>query len=157
MLDLRGLGLAPGSLVLLDSGPIVYLVEGNPGPRPAVAASFLEAADSGALRLAVSAIAWSELLEGPLSAGDEALAARYRRLLADSRRILVVPVDVAVAEEAARLGAGGGRKPLGLADRIHVATAIVIGAEAVLTNDEAWASEPACPRVLLVDELAFDA
>jgi predicted nucleic acid-binding protein len=145
---------AAGSVVLVDASALVYLVEGGDGnPRRAAVARFFEAAARGELGLLVSAVAWAELLEGPLRSGDAGLAARCRALLADSSRIKVEPVDVAIAEEAALLRA---RRGLGLADCIHIATARVLGADAALTNDEAWRRVPECPPVLLVDELAFD-
>jgi len=162
MVDFEGLGLASGSLVLADTSVFVYLLEGAPGPRRAVVELFMEAAGSGRLRLAVSAVAWAELLAGAAPEGE--LAERYRRLLADSSRIYVAPVDVAVAEEAARIqaaslksrNASGARPGLALADAIHLGTARVLGAAAALTNDEAWRGAVAGLRVLVVDELAFD-
>jgi len=145
-------GLPLGALVLVDSSSLVYLVEeGERSPRRAVAARFLDAAARGDLAIAVSAVAWAELLEGPLRSGDDELAARYRSLLADSSRIRVEPVDVAIAEEAAMLRA---RRDLGLADSLHIATARILRTSAVLTNDEQWRAVPECPRVILVDELA---
>jgi predicted nucleic acid-binding protein len=148
-------GLGAGSVVLVDAAPFVYMVEGAEGsPRRAAVSRFLEAAGRGEVELVASAVAWTELLEGPLRSGDSGLAGRYRALLADSSRIRIELVDVAIAEEAAALRALRG---LGLADSLHVATARVIRADAVLTNDQAWREVPECPRVLIVDELAFNA
>jgi predicted nucleic acid-binding protein len=143
--------LPDGSLVLVDAAPLVYLVEGQ-GPRRAAVEGFLELARARSFRLAASTLVWTELLEGPLRSGDAALAERYRILLSDYSRLVLIPVDVAVAEEAARLAALRG---LGVADAVHVATAIVAGAKAVLGNDEAWGAVPECPPLLLVDEMAF--
>lgn len=61
-------------------------------------------------------------------------------------------MDVAIAEEAAALRA---RRGLALADSLHIATARVLGAASVLTNDEEWRRVPECPPVFLVDELSF--
>jgi len=162
MLDLMALGLSEGDLVLLDSSALVYLVEGASSGRRAAVADFLEAAGTGRLRLAISAIAWAELLSRPLASGAAALADSYRALLADSSRLYVACVDVAVAEEAARLAReapGASTRPeaaaASLPDRLHIATAKVLGAAAVLTTAEAWRRYPGCPPVLLVDELAF--
>lgn len=159
------LGLARGDLVLVDTAPLVYLVEGASGgagaalPRAAssrragAAAAFFAAAEERGLRLAASALAWAELLAKPLRDGDEALADRCRNFLADSRRLYLAPVDAAIADAAAALR---GRRRLELADSVQIATAIVLGAAAVLTNDEAWRRIPGCPRVILLDELAFE-
>jgi len=150
------LGLAEGALVLVDSSALVYYAEGAEGGRRAAVGAFFEAARGGRLRLAASAVAWAELLAGAAGPGD---AGRLRALLSDSRIVRIEVVDVAVAEEAARLMAALGRpartRPaLGFADALHIATAIVIGADATLTNDEAWREVPRCPRALLVDEIA---
>lgn len=169
------LGLRRGDLVLVDTAPLVHLVEGGPprggaGARGAAlsggsppgaapdrraraAAAFFEAAEEGGLRLAASALAWTELLARPLREGDEALADRFRSFLADSRRLYLAPVDAAIADAAAALR---GRRRLELADAVQIATALVLGAAAVLTNDEAWRRVPDCPRVILLDELAFE-
>jgi predicted nucleic acid-binding protein len=178
MLDLAELGLRRGDLVILDAAPIIYLVEGDAVPagraavrrseRNGVARFFADAAREGNLRLAASTVAWTEVLAGPLAEGDGEKAASFRRALADWRLLTLEPVDVAIAEEAARLSALPVRP--GFADAIHLATAAVLGAAAVLTNDDAWpaavaaAGSGASPhaaayrslRVLLVDELAFE-
>jgi predicted nucleic acid-binding protein len=152
--------LSPGSLVLADSSALVYLVEGeDSSPRRAAVESFLAEASSKGLRLAASTIAWSELLEGPLARGEADVAAAYRRLLSDSGRIVLREVDVAVAEEAAAISASLApalRRSFSSGDLMHIATAVVLGADAVLTNDEAWRSISRCPPLLLVDELAFN-
>lgn len=170
MLDLAELGLRRGDLVLLDTAPIIYLVEsdaGSPG-RAAVARFFAEAAAAGGLRLTASVVAWTEGLVGPIGSGDAETVDRFRRALSDSRTLVLEPVDVAIAEEAARLMSLPSRP--GFPDAVHLATAAVLGAAAVLTNDEAWAAITASAgtgayrhaaayrsmRILLVDELAFD-
>ncbi len=148
------LDLPAASLVLVDSAPFIYATESPESLRGRTVAAFLEAAEASGLRLAVSAIAWIELLELPLARNDRELASRYRRRLADSSRFLVAGVDVAIAEEAARLRSVS--RGLELADSLHIATARVLGAAAILGNDEAWRRVPGCPRLILVDELAFD-
>lgn len=152
--------LAPGSLVLVDSSALVYLVEGEASsPRRLAVEAFLRAAEASRWRLIASTIAWAELLEKPLAAGAAELASAYRRILADSSKIELRVVDVAVAEAAAGLAgslAPGLRRRLSAGDLLHLATAIAAGADAVLGNDEAWREVPLCPRLLLVDELAFE-
>lgn len=154
------LGLEEGDLVVVDTAPLVYLIEGKE-PRRRTAERFFGLARRGGLRLAISALAWTELLAAPLGRTDDELASRYRRFLADSRNLLVAPVDVAIAEKAAELLAlSAPGRPLGLADALHLATAIVLGARAILSNDEdlvrARAALRKGPRILILDELAFD-
>jgi predicted nucleic acid-binding protein len=73
-------GLPEGALVLLDSAPIIYFLEGHPkfGPR---FKPLFEAHGTGRLRFAVTTITIAEVLTGPLQAGDDALAQRYRAIL----------------------------------------------------------------------------
>jgi predicted nucleic acid-binding protein len=170
------IGLEKGSLILLDTAPLVYLVEAGGGSgRRAQAARVLFAAlrDEG-FELCASTLLWTELLSGPLAAGDLGLAERYRALLADSSFARLIPLDAAIAEEAARLASSPLLKGrLALADSIHLATAVVEGARGLLTNDEGLreAAERlgagreggprggprrlALPEIFLFDELAF--
>ena len=154
-------GLPAGAIVLIDSSALVYLVEGESGsPRRAAVESFFDQAEAGAWTVVASTLAWKELLEKPLAAGRAELASRYRRTLSDSARIELRVVDVAVAEEAAALSASLApalRRAVSAADLVHVATAIVAGAHAILGNDEAWRRIPRCPPLILVDELAHRA
>jgi predicted nucleic acid-binding protein len=154
-MDLDPQGL---SAVLVDSSALVYLAELEAlAPRRAAVERFLESAAERGTRVFASTVAWAELLEAPLARGDGELATRYRSLLSDSRRIILREVDVEVAEAAAAVSASlppERRRKLSTNDCINIATALVIGADAVLTNDEAWRSVPRCPRLLIVDELA---
>ena len=160
MLRDMALDLPERALVVVDSAALVYLAEGDSAsPRRAVVEFFLRRAAAGELRLAASTVAWAELLELPLARRDPGLATRYRMLLSDSRRIALREVDVVVAEEAASVAASLGpsrRRSLSSNDIFHIATAIVLGADAVLTNDEDWVAVPRCPPVILVDELAAE-
>jgi predicted nucleic acid-binding protein len=150
--------LSPESLVLVDSSALVYLVEGEASsPRRAAVEGFFAEAASKGTRLVASVFAWTELLASPLARGDRGLAENYRRLLSDSKLLILREIDVAVAEGAAALSASlppAQRRSISSGDLLHIATAIVLKADAVLTNDEAWRSVSRCPPVLLVDELA---
>ena len=59
-----------------------------------------EAHDNDLVRLAVTTVTLAEVLTGPLSAGDEVLAERYRSTL---KSWFVVDLDAEIAESAARL------------------------------------------------------
>jgi predicted nucleic acid-binding protein len=116
------------ALLLVDTAPIIYVLEGHPrfGPRfqPIFAAHA-----AGRLRLAVTTIAVAEVLTGPLRAGDEALARRYRATLESWQP---VALDIDVAESAARLRASLGLK---LPDAVQAASAFAINASALVTHD----------------------
>ena len=89
------------ALLLIDSAPIIYFLEGHPkfGPR---FRPISEAHAAGRLRFAVTTITIAEVLTGPLQAPDDALARRYRSILETRQPI---GLDVDIAENAARLRA----------------------------------------------------
>ena len=120
--------LPEDALVLVDSAPVIYFLEGHPkfGPR---FKPLFEAHGIGRLRFAVTTITIAEVLGGPLQAGDDALARRYRAILESWQPIAL---DVDIAESAARLRAS---LRLKLADAVQAASALAIYAAALVTHD----------------------
>jgi predicted nucleic acid-binding protein len=121
-------GLADGSRLLVDSPPIIYVLEGHPRLGPRFGPLF-DAHAAGRFRFAVTTVTIAEVLTGPLSAGEETLARRYRAILESWQ---VVPLDAAIAESAARLRA---TLKLKLADAVQAASALAINAAALVTHD----------------------
>lgn len=120
--------LPADALVLVDSAPVIYVLEGHPKLGPRFKPVF-EAHAEGRLRFAVTTVTIAEVLTGPLQAGDEVLARRYRAIL-DSWQ--TVTLDADVAESAARLRAS---LRLRLADAVQAASALAINAAALVTHD----------------------
>ena len=116
------------ALLLVDSPPIIYILEDHPQFGPRFAPLFAAHA-AGRLRFAVTTITVAEVLVGPLRAGDDALAQRYRVILESWRPIAL---DLEIAASAARLRAS---LRLGLADAVQVASALAINAAALVTHD----------------------
>ena len=137
-LDLSG--LPEDALLLLDSAPIIYFLEGHPKLAPRFEHLFEEHAN-GRVRFAVTTITIAEVLAGPLTSGHESLARRYRSILESWR---VVPLDVEIAETAARIRASSRLK---LADAVQVASALAVKADALVTHDRDF-SRVASPRVI---------
>ena len=129
---LHGLGEHP--VLVLDTAPIIYWLEGHPRFADRFEAVF-EAAAAGAVRVVISTVTLAEVLGGPLRAGNELLAGQYREALTRSAGWTVMPLDVEVAVEAARIRAA---YRLRLPDAIQVATAIRSGATALVTHDKAF-------------------
>jgi predicted nucleic acid-binding protein len=77
----------------------------------------------------VTTITIAEVLTGPMQAGDEALARRYRATLEGWQ---VVELNADIAESAARLRAS---LRLKLPDAIQAASALAINAAAIVTHD----------------------
>jgi predicted nucleic acid-binding protein len=121
-------GLPENALLLIDSAPIIYVLEGHT-EFARVFRPIFEAHEEGLLRLAVTTVTLAEVLTGPLSVRDEVLAERYRATL---RSWFVVDLDAEIAESAARLRAACKLK---LADAVQAASALAVGADALVTHD----------------------
>ncbi|MHB1951125.1 MAG: type II toxin-antitoxin system VapC family toxin [Acidiferrobacteraceae bacterium] len=121
-------GLPENALLLVDSAPIIYVLDDHP-ELASVFRPVFEAHDEGLLRLAVTTVTLAEVLTGPLGARDEVLAERYRATL---KSWFVVDLDAEIAESAARLRAACKFKP---ADAVQAASALAIGADALVTHD----------------------
>ena len=120
--------LPEGALVLVDSAPIIYVLERH----PKFAARFqplFERHAAGEILFAVTTMTIAEVLAGPLGAGEEALAKRYRAVM-ESWRVIDLTADI--AESAARLRAG---LKLKLPDAIQAASALEVNADALVTHD----------------------
>ncbi len=128
MEPLEAASLPEGALVLVDSAPIIYTLESHPKLAGRFAPLFARH-ERGGIGLAVSTVTIAEVLTGPLGAGEEALARRYRAAL-ESWRVVEVTSDI--AESAARLRA---QYRLRLPDAIQLASALAINAEALVTHD----------------------
>jgi len=132
--------LKDGALVLVDAAPIIYWLEGHPRFARRFEPVFARHA-TGGLRLAVATTTIAEVLAGPIGAGEEVLASRYRRVLESWE---VVPLTVEIAEAAARYRA---RLRLKLPDAIQVASAIAVNAEALVTHDRDFSRVKALPVI----------
>ena len=121
-------GLAEGGLVLVDSAPIIYVLERHPKLAPRFQPLF-DRHDAGEVSFAVTTMTIAEVLAGPFGAGEEALAKRYRAVMESWQ---VVNLTAEIAESAARFRAG---LKLKLPDAIQVASAIAVNADALVTHD----------------------
>lgn len=121
-------GLDDGDLVVVDSGPLIYLLGDHPEFFPRFQGLF-EAYERGELQIALSTIAIAEVLVGPLKQGKDVLTKRYERALSGFE---VVPVSIDIGLMAARLRASTG---LRLPDALQAATALEVGAAALVTHD----------------------
>lgn len=130
-----------GALLLVDSGPLIHVLEGHPVQAARFRPRF-ERHAHGELLFAVTTISIAEVMAGPLGAGDEVLARRYRAVLESWQ---VVDLSADIAEGAARLRAS---LRLKLPDAVQAASAIAINADALVTSDRGFARLKV-PRVLV--------
>lgn len=115
-------------MLLVDSAPIIFTLEANERFAAQFAPLFQRHAD-GELVFAVTTVTIAEVLTGPLQAGEEALAKRYRNVLESWQ---VVDLSSDIAESAARLR---GKCGLKLPDAIQLSSALAINADALVTHD----------------------
>jgi predicted nucleic acid-binding protein len=120
--------LPADALLLIDTSPIIYCLEGHSKLAPRFAPLF-EAQAQGRLRFAVTTVSIAEVLTGPIQAGDDALARRYRAVL-ESWHVVDLTSDI--AESAARMRA---TYRLKLPDAVQAASALAMNAAALVTHD----------------------
>ncbi|MCA9532751.1 MAG: PIN domain-containing protein [Myxococcales bacterium] len=119
-----------GATVLIDTTPIIYVLEGNPLGAPF--RSLFDAVDRGRIRALVTPITIAEVVTGPLKAGKDALAERYRRALTQNPGWTLRSIDADIAVLAARLRV---RHALKLPDAMQLAVALETGCHALVTHD----------------------
>ncbi|MEZ0314053.1 MAG: type II toxin-antitoxin system VapC family toxin [Myxococcota bacterium] len=130
-----------GAVVTVDAAPIIYVLDGHKKLGPAYAPLF-QAVEEGRNAIVISTITIAQVIAGPLSARNTALAERYRMALTSSTGWSTQDVTVDVAERAARLRVDHG---LRLPDAIQLATALLSGSHALVTHDRDFSSVAVLP------------
>lgn len=139
-----------GTLVGLDTAPLIYFIEEHPTYLPVVR-PFFQAVDRGEFQVVTSVLTLTEVLVHPLRLKDQSLADQYRRILLHASHVATVGISEAIAEEAAQLRSTHGlRTP----DAIQLATAMQSGASSFLTNDGRLVSAAGSLRVLVLNQIA---
>jgi predicted nucleic acid-binding protein len=116
--------------VLLDTNPIIYVLDGHP-----LASRFepiFADVEAGRISALVTPVTLAEVVSGPLRAGKEALAQRYRSVLTNAPGWSLRALDADIAVLAARLRL---RHRLKLPDAIQLATAVHEGCHALISHD----------------------
>ncbi len=134
-------GLSEGATVLVDTAPWIYLLEDHAEFAPRFVGLF-EAAERGQIQLALSTVTLAEVLTGPFKAGQTALAKRYETALGAYQ---VVPLSAAVASLAAQLRV---QYRLKLPDAVQLASALQIGASALVTHDRDFSAVQGLPVLM---------
>ncbi|HIK09158.1 MAG TPA: PIN domain-containing protein [Oscillatoriaceae cyanobacterium M33_DOE_052] len=121
--------LAGVSRLFLDTAPVIYFVERNPSFVDRVDPIF-ERLESG-ITPVVGSVTAAECLVGALQMGLTDLEQVYMAIFTRDD-VLFVENTLTIAREAARVRV---RYNLQLSDAFQIATALVTGCEAFLTND----------------------
>jgi predicted nucleic acid-binding protein len=115
----------------IETAPFIYFVERNQTYLDRIRAVFT-LVTSEKVQVITSAITLTEVLVLPFQTGSTTYVSGYRDMLLNSKNISTVPVSAVIAEKAAELRA---TYRLRTPDALHVATAIISGCDAFLTND----------------------
>ena len=115
----------------IDTAPLIYFVENHPVFAPIVTEIFSRI-DRGTIVGVVSMLTVTETLIHPKRYGNQVLEEQYRDILLNSQNIAAFVINAEIAERAADLRA---HYSLRTPDAIQVATALVSGCDAFLTND----------------------
>ena len=122
------------ALTVLDAGVVIAILDASDAHHDAAIREVRTAMDRGD-DLVVPASAYAEALVAPNRRGTAAAATVDAFI--DSLPATIEPATRAVAAKAAELRAAHGNQ-LRLPDALVVATAMVLGAERVITTDARW-------------------
>jgi predicted nucleic acid-binding protein len=124
--------LSPHKLVGVDTMTFIYHIEGDER-YGLFTKTLFKSIENGERHAVTSTITLLETFVKPKILGDEAMRDDYHYALTSFPNLKLRPVDETVAEAAATIRASHGlRAP----DAIQVATCIVEGASAFITNDD---------------------
>lgn len=132
----------------IDTSPIIYLVEKHPRYFPLMA-DILSLISNGNISAISTMVTLTEVLTYPIKQGNLQLANEYEKILLNSIGFRIIAVDVPVARRAAELRA---QYNLKTPDALQIATALVAGCDAFLTNDVRLKQVKAI-SFLILDEL----
>jgi predicted nucleic acid-binding protein len=135
----------------IETTPLIYYVEENPTYIDRMEAIIGRVEDTP-LRAVSSVITLAEVLYQPIQQGRTDLENAYQDILITSGAFQLWWVNVPIAERAARLRVA---YRLRTPDALHIATAIIAGCDAFLTNDKGLRRVTEIP-VLVLDELEMD-
>lgn len=135
------------STLAVDTMVFIYYLE-DARPRSDLLEPLFQAWEAGTHRGVTSVLSVMEIMVQPLRVHRADAAQAYRDRIAGFPNLLLVPLDLRVAQEAARLRATHG---LSAPDAIQAASALVAGAPVLLANDRRLARVPDLEVVLLDD------
>ncbi len=134
--------------ILLDTAPLIYLVEANPSYIDIVVAIFA-LIDSGQLLSITTPISLAECLVHPILQMDHSLVNTYISQITRGKNSTFISIGSEVAYEAATLRA---KYKIQLPDALQLASGIDTGCDAFLTNDRQLAQVTEI-NVIVIDDL----
>lgn len=135
-------------MIFMDTAPFIYFFENNNRFADKVQELF-QAVESGNAHIVTSLITYTEIITKPLKDGNTKLMEKYRAYFTGSKNMALLPFTIQCAEETARLRCLYNLKT---PDAMQVASAIVCGADCIITNDLTWKRITEIP-VFCLDDL----
>ena len=123
--------LSQYSILGLDTMAFIYYFEENEDYLP-FTKSLFELIEDGKIEGKTSVITRLEILVKPKEMGNEPLAEEYKALIEGYPHLEVSPIDTGIVDLASALRA---KYKLKTPDAIQIATSMVKGAQAFITND----------------------
>lgn len=141
-----------GARLALDTSVFIYALEDHARFGEKAAAIF-RTVETGMASAVASDLVLAELIVKPLQMGREDVAERYLETLPDFPNLTFRAATRAVLVQAARVRA---TSALGLADCVHIASAMDAGARAFVTNDQRLARPGTGIEVVLLGDLELE-
>ena len=141
--------LAEHKRVCLDTSVFIYHLEQHPR-YASLTHELLAKIESGHCQAWTSVIALMELTVRPWQLGQPQVAYQYETVLARFPNLTIVDVTRRVARQAAQLRATYRLRP---ADSLHAATALVVGASLLVTNDRDLTRLAPNLEILILEDL----
>lgn len=140
--------LADVNRLFLDTAPFIYFVEKHSTYLDRCREIF-QRINAGEIIGVSSVITLTEVLPVPIRDGDNQIEKAYRNILLNSRNFSLIVIGNSVAERAARLRA---RYRLRTSDALQIASALIAGCDAFLTNDRGLVRVTDL-KILVIDDL----
>ena len=143
--------LADHEVIGLDTSVFIYHFEAHPRYQP-LTRVLLGAVQAGRRVAVTSTVTVMELTVRPWQLERPGVAREYELLLVHFPHLVLADVTRAVARQAAQLRARYRIRP---ADALHVASALLHGATAFVTNDRKLARLAPVLDVIILDDFAL--
>ena len=127
--------IGAGSVVVLDTSAVLAYLDGSEATSPAATDVLDELIQAGRNKGLISAVTVTEAMVRPFRLASAPAIATAETFLGMFPNLQVVSIDFAIAREAARVRALTG---LATPDCLVISTAIVMGADVIVANDESW-------------------
>lgn len=131
-------------LIVLDASVLIAIVNSSDVHHVAAREAIDAGRDAGD-RFVVPVVAYAEYMVGP--SGDNSEALTFREGLIDAIPARVEPASREIGRRAAEIRARDGRR-VRMPDALIIATAVVLGADRIVTADAGWPRQTVAVTVL---------